>query len=1035
VRIILSYKINEYITLKLERNRTEIYIKDRLFRQCKFLIITVPIEDFKNYDQIDSIDEAAEISGRSIDKYKANVDPETEFWGHCSNLQVWVENQYDTRLLHRTIAFPLLKKLTEVGDPLAKKVFKDEIATRFVNGNNAVITFLLKERYLNFLNNEELDTLISEFDFTKIRWKNNFEYIEFLKKLRNMGSKNAQKKLNDLLIHLFLNEELKKDSRIFTYLKEVPEEILADAANNIDFEKYRTDLWILKNIANLKIEKGITILKEEIIKRISSKDLSEIGLILYNDHHFLKIFTLEELEMIFDKFDHNIILSLDTDKALRLFSQLLSVFKQRGLSKYDSLKKQFLSELKSKFLNASFTELPTFLHSSYINYLQKEELINLMDQYDYSRILLNKTQTILPILKECSDKGSKVAQKLFLEELKKRFIEGDSNEVKFIYEKYLNLLSESEVRDLFNKLPMIKLDLKLLQEFANLGYKKAINAYKEKLKTEQKLEKVETLKQNILQKVKEHSIKESYKWLSKELDTNYPSDPFNLLINQDIEEIASHIFTNNDIKSKMINTIKDSGTRYSRVPFTIPYKFILLFLKGSKSAINFFNSIAVERLNEAKLIEIAFLGRKDYIDYLNQQSLALFNLKNTHILSLLTKAYLVDKEYALVLIILKRMAKKGDSSAKYILTELVKQFYNKESINLKDFLNKEGYVQINEDGWQVVEVNEQLQISDDQKQAIKEKYKFFFDLSSINESLIGLLDNRFKNYIRNKLYRTKLFSRYRYQDLADILLREVIKLSPENKQKIKKIFYQLLKKSIRKPYYYFGDYEKERAREREFAALYLGYLDEKYRFKSPDTIKAIMEQERSKKIFQDLKLKKTSFDFLKFNTLMQSFKLKELHHICRKYGVGGYTQHRKQELINHIAATLEKEKLDKIVKLAQKKIIKQVIDQAREIIRGNSNERIMNLTINDSHPSNINLGFKGKNWEVLTTINFKTEDINQLSYKCNCGEGNNLRYCSHFWVGLIYLLKQNLLDLSEWKLTPLPDQLAEIINTLSFKTS
>ena len=43
-------------------------------------------------------------------------------------MQVWAEHNYYTRLLHRDITFPLLKKLTEGGDPLARKVFKEEIA-------------------------------------------------------------------------------------------------------------------------------------------------------------------------------------------------------------------------------------------------------------------------------------------------------------------------------------------------------------------------------------------------------------------------------------------------------------------------------------------------------------------------------------------------------------------------------------------------------------------------------------------------------------------------------------------------------------------------------------------------------------------------------------------------------------------------------------------------------------------------------------------------------------------------------------------
>jgi hypothetical protein len=49
-----------------------------------------------------------------------NIPPEIRFWAHCSNLETWGENNYDTRLIHSNLAFPLLKKLTEAGDQTKK---------------------------------------------------------------------------------------------------------------------------------------------------------------------------------------------------------------------------------------------------------------------------------------------------------------------------------------------------------------------------------------------------------------------------------------------------------------------------------------------------------------------------------------------------------------------------------------------------------------------------------------------------------------------------------------------------------------------------------------------------------------------------------------------------------------------------------------------------------------------------------------------------------------------------------------------------
>ena len=162
-----EFRVNEFITLKLVDNKTEIFIKNQMFRQCKFLLITIPIEQIDAYKELESIDEAAEKLDKSLERNNSShfkIPPEVEFWAHCSNIQVWAENNYDTRLLHSNLAFPLLKKLSEVGDPLAKKVFKEEIGKRFQAGNENTQRFLIKEGYLKYLSKEMILSLIPESD-------------------------------------------------------------------------------------------------------------------------------------------------------------------------------------------------------------------------------------------------------------------------------------------------------------------------------------------------------------------------------------------------------------------------------------------------------------------------------------------------------------------------------------------------------------------------------------------------------------------------------------------------------------------------------------------------------------------------------------------------------------------------------------------------------------------------------------------------------------------------------------------------------
>ncbi|KKM62500.1 hypothetical protein LCGC14_1521040 [marine sediment metagenome] len=162
-----EFKVNDYITLKLESKKTNIYVKEKLFEQCKFLLLNIPTQDIDSYNEIESIDEIAKKLGWTEDRQlgvEYELTPETEFFGHCSNLQAWVENNYDTRLLHRNLAFSLLKKLVDVGDLTAKKVFKEEISKRLVSGFPSVIIYLTEGGYDNYLSREEY-----LFSFLKIR--------------------------------------------------------------------------------------------------------------------------------------------------------------------------------------------------------------------------------------------------------------------------------------------------------------------------------------------------------------------------------------------------------------------------------------------------------------------------------------------------------------------------------------------------------------------------------------------------------------------------------------------------------------------------------------------------------------------------------------------------------------------------------------------------------------------------------------------------------------------------------------------------
>ncbi len=155
------------------------------------------------------------MMGENENTTEFSLSPEEEFRGHCSNLQAWVENDYNTNILHNNLAFPLLHRLTEVGDKLAQRVFKNEVYLRFSTGKMPAIIMLIESNYLDtseienmftdaqivknllsLFKNENTDNRQILLDFFK--WDNNFIISNFFVIIKNFGPQ----EISSLLMHL-----------------------------------------------------------------------------------------------------------------------------------------------------------------------------------------------------------------------------------------------------------------------------------------------------------------------------------------------------------------------------------------------------------------------------------------------------------------------------------------------------------------------------------------------------------------------------------------------------------------------------------------------------------------------------------------------------------------------------------------------------------------------------------------------------------------------------------------------------------------
>ncbi len=136
------------------------------------------------------------------DLYEGAITAEEKFWGYCSNLQVWVENEYNTDLLYTKIAFPLLKCLLDAGDPIAKEIYKKELLRQFKNRNFDAIIFIITEGFTAVLNKEELNETLTLFAFKtppsqdksdRLDTKKNREFLSLWALFNSLNSRWAKK--------------------------------------------------------------------------------------------------------------------------------------------------------------------------------------------------------------------------------------------------------------------------------------------------------------------------------------------------------------------------------------------------------------------------------------------------------------------------------------------------------------------------------------------------------------------------------------------------------------------------------------------------------------------------------------------------------------------------------------------------------------------------------------------------------------------------------------------------------------------------
>ncbi|MFX1380367.1 MAG: Rho termination factor N-terminal domain-containing protein [Promethearchaeota archaeon] len=166
------------------------------------------------------------------------------------------------------------------------------------------------------------------------------------------------------------------------------------------------------------------------------------------------------------------------------------------------------------------------------------------------------------------------------------------------------------------------------------------------------------------------------------------------------------------------------------------------------------------------------------------------------------------------------------------------------------------------------------------------------------------------------------------------------------------------------------------------------------------------------------------------NYLLQYLNNDELKQICRDFELKGFSKLKKSELIDFILDSLAEEELKELLEQKEIEIISEGLELAIKKINGEDRESVTEIKVVNPSKHEIELKFKGWNWETESYLSINPKNIGNPERDCDCRIGANLGFCSHFWIGFIYSLKQNWFKLDDWTLTGLPDDFEKKIRKI-----
>ena len=170
------------------------------------------------------------------------------------------------------------------------------------------------------------------------------------------------------------------------------------------------------------------------------------------------------------------------------------------------------------------------------------------------------------------------------------------------------------------------------------------------------------------------------------------------------------------------------------------------------------------------------------------------------------------------------------------------------------------------------------------------------------------------------------------------------------------------------------------------------------------------------------------------NYLLHSLNVDDLKNICRNFDIKGFSKLKKSELIDFILDSLAEEEIKELINQKELEVISEGFDLALKKINYEDRENIAEITIVNPDQHEVEILFKGWNWETKSYLSIKSENIDNPDRDCDCRIGAAMGFCSHFWIGFIFSLKQGYFKLKDWSLTILPPDFEEKVKNIVLST-